>query len=611
MKIDLFAMPAVPATLEERERLRPIGRSTERYQMMLEELRHLAITADELGIDAFSTTEHHFHTEGNELSVNPILLVRRLRRAHQAHQVRADVDRDDGREPDPRRRGPRDPRPAHEGPRRGGVRARLPEALDAGARPGRADRHRHGRRRRPPEPRALRREHRDPAEGLDPGLDVATRASTSRCRTRTTTGIEGWGAPSYTRQFGTPGEIDDDDVIRKIGVCPRPYQEPHPPIWVPITGGMPSLLNCAQARLAAVDLGVRSREVPRDVRGVPARLGARTATTSRWARTAARSARSRSATPTTRPSRSPPHTTGHDYQEYFGRFGFLELFRNPEDDPNCRPLLFKSNEVATQRMIEKGYQICGTVDQVKRHFEKLVKCHGNGDLEWLSWNFFYQGTTPRHVQDRQLELFATKIMPEFADAFRQRQSPRPLLRGLRRAQSPGRAVQPRLPARPLDVGRRRSRSFAPEYRCITWDERGHGMSECLGPFDYYDSASGRDRHPRPARHPEGDHGRHVAGRIPRRCARPWKYPDAREGAGADRHRRRAVLGRGARGLPRDRGRLALAGSGRRDRDEHGGAPVRPEVQGGHLDGQVAVEAALRDPRTRGRPCSAATTSCRA
>jgi 3-oxoadipate enol-lactonase len=31
--------------------------------------------------------------------------------------------------------------------------------------------------------------------------------------------------------------------------------------------------------------------------------------------------------------------------------------------------------------------------------------------------------------------------------------------------------------------------FSPEYRCITWDERGHGMSECLGPFDYYDSAS--------------------------------------------------------------------------------------------------------------------------
>ena len=52
MKIDLFAMPAVPATLEERERLRPIGRSTERYQMMLDELRKLVILADELGVDA-------------------------------------------------------------------------------------------------------------------------------------------------------------------------------------------------------------------------------------------------------------------------------------------------------------------------------------------------------------------------------------------------------------------------------------------------------------------------------------------------------------------------------------------------------------------------------
>jgi len=33
------------------------------------------------------------------------------------------------------------------------------------------------------------------------------------------------------------------------------------------------------------------------------------------------------------------------------------------------------------------------------------------------------------------------------------------------------------------------REFGEAYRCITWDERGHGMSECLGPFDYYDSAS--------------------------------------------------------------------------------------------------------------------------
>ena len=32
-------------------------------------------------------------------------------------------------------------------------------------------------------------------------------------------------------------------------------------------------------------------------------------------------------------------------------------------------------------------------------------------------------------------------------------------------------------------------ALAPEFRCITWDERGHGMSECRGPFDFWDAAN--------------------------------------------------------------------------------------------------------------------------
>jgi len=33
------------------------------------------------------------------------------------------------------------------------------------------------------------------------------------------------------------------------------------------------------------------------------------------------------------------------------------------------------------------------------------------------------------------------------------------------------------------------KAFAKTFRCITWDERGHGMSECRGPFDFYDLAA--------------------------------------------------------------------------------------------------------------------------
>ena len=49
MKFMLFVLPTVPASLEDRKRLRPIGRNTERYQQMLDEVRKLAVFADEAG----------------------------------------------------------------------------------------------------------------------------------------------------------------------------------------------------------------------------------------------------------------------------------------------------------------------------------------------------------------------------------------------------------------------------------------------------------------------------------------------------------------------------------------------------------------------------------
>ena len=74
MKFGIFALSTVPGTLAERERLRPIGRNNERVQQMFEELRAIAIRADQSGFDAFATTEHHFHSEGLELSPSPFTL---------------------------------------------------------------------------------------------------------------------------------------------------------------------------------------------------------------------------------------------------------------------------------------------------------------------------------------------------------------------------------------------------------------------------------------------------------------------------------------------------------------------------------------------------------
>ncbi len=67
-------LPTVPGRLEDRRRLRPIGRNNERYQQRLDELRKLVVLAKDAGFDVFATTEHHFHSAGYEASVAPLLL---------------------------------------------------------------------------------------------------------------------------------------------------------------------------------------------------------------------------------------------------------------------------------------------------------------------------------------------------------------------------------------------------------------------------------------------------------------------------------------------------------------------------------------------------------
>ncbi len=74
MKFNLFVLPTIPGTFEEREKLRPIGRNNDKYQELLKELRDIAQLAEDLGFDAMSTTEHHFHSEGYEASIAPLLL---------------------------------------------------------------------------------------------------------------------------------------------------------------------------------------------------------------------------------------------------------------------------------------------------------------------------------------------------------------------------------------------------------------------------------------------------------------------------------------------------------------------------------------------------------
>ncbi|MCH8088365.1 MAG: hypothetical protein IIC81_11050, partial [Chloroflexi bacterium] len=48
----------------------------------------------------------------------------------------------------------------------------------------------------------------------------------------------------------------------------------------------------------------------------------------------------------------------------------------------------------------------------KRQMESLARCHDNGELEWFTFQLD-QGYMPIEEAMDQLEIFGTKIMPEF------------------------------------------------------------------------------------------------------------------------------------------------------------------------------------------------------
>ena len=73
MKFMYFFLPTLPATMEERRRLRPIANDPDRWQRMIEEVVEVSQLAEEVGFDAVCFPEHHLHSEGIEMGSLPVL----------------------------------------------------------------------------------------------------------------------------------------------------------------------------------------------------------------------------------------------------------------------------------------------------------------------------------------------------------------------------------------------------------------------------------------------------------------------------------------------------------------------------------------------------------
>lgn len=251
VKVILQLYPMLRAEDEaERERLRPLGRNTDRFQEFIEGLPYIAEAVDDLGLWGISSIEHHFHSEGYEVGPNPAIiachlagLTKRVRvgqlgftmSAQSPLRVAEDVALLDhltkGR--------------CFVGFSRGyqarwtnilgqhlGTRATLsPEGFSA------------ERRAMFTEEQLAQQVENDRLnrdvfeEQVDMVIDAWTKDTLNYESSRWqipfpyADGID-WGMAEVTKRLGAEGEIGEDGRLHGISVCPAPYTKPYPPVFV-------------------------------------------------------------------------------------------------------------------------------------------------------------------------------------------------------------------------------------------------------------------------------------------------------------------------------------------------------------------------------------------
>jgi alkanesulfonate monooxygenase SsuD/methylene tetrahydromethanopterin reductase-like flavin-dependent oxidoreductase (luciferase family) len=227
-------------------------------------------------------------------------------------------------------------------------------------------------------------------------------------------GIQRWPVHQWTREYGAAGEVDEKGVIRKICVVPKPYQDPHPPLFQPFSVSENTIKYTAQSgivpwilvsyppefqRLCSVYQDVAAKSGRK--LGLGENVGAFRAV--HFGKTEAEAVELLR------------NTNYAGFNHYFGGFGFWEAFRSPEDLDKYPANPFTPlppAEWTLERMRKVKYALAGTVDQVKAEIAALHEIGGKGELEWFGW-FFDQGFMSMDEEMRQIELFAKHIIPAF------------------------------------------------------------------------------------------------------------------------------------------------------------------------------------------------------
>ena len=198
-----------------------------------------------------------------------------------------------------------------------------------------------------------------------------------------------------TRLYGAG--VDENNIVRQIGVVPKPLQKPHPPLFQPFASSERTIRWCAREGITAIlppmypELQNRLYEVYQDEAAAAGRtlapgegLGV--------LRDVIITDTDEEAIELWR------HSAAFAGGAWFAPFGFAEALRPP------------GGELLTlEEQLEQGLLFAGTLDSVKRQVQNML------DVTPVSWIFMWQynGLLSRSQILRSMEDFADKVLPEF------------------------------------------------------------------------------------------------------------------------------------------------------------------------------------------------------
>jgi len=391
MQVSAFYLPSIGSRVEIEKGM--AGLRGDLYQQMLVELREQAQLADDLGYDSISFTEHHFHIEGFEISNNPVMLdlfvalnTKRIRvgqlgivlPSHNPLRVAEDIAMLDhmsgGR--------------ANAGFARGYQRRWVDVMAQQlhgihGATPGMHDEIDQANR-----------------EAFEEHFQIIKRAWTEDL-------LEHHGKFWQIPPEGTPWDLEatklwgagvENNIVRQIGVVPKPLQKPHPPLFQPFASSENTIRWCAREHVTAIlppmYLGMQNKmyEVYKDESDQIGRalkpgegLGV---------------LRDLVVADTDEEAMELWHNGGAFCgAAWFAPFGFWRGYTEPG----------RTEMLTPQELMERGLILVGTPDSVSRQVETMLQ---GTPVKWLfAWT--YNGLVPHDKILRSLELFATKVLPRF------------------------------------------------------------------------------------------------------------------------------------------------------------------------------------------------------